>query len=90
MKIADAVASFAEWSYPWTFNASVRGKLGDYPEELTKFDAMFLEASNPDHWQLGDLVLGCKIAQKETKEKFPDMPNEIVTAMVRAASYEWR
>jgi hypothetical protein len=90
MTLACAISSFDDWSYPWTFKTSVRGKLGSQKEDLELFEALFTEASRPEHWQQVDLVLGCRIAQNEMKSRFPQVDDSSIASIVRSASYDWR
>ncbi|THJ25563.1 MAG: hypothetical protein CAF45_000580 [Nitrospira sp. CG24E] len=90
MTLADAVDSFTEWSAPWTFRKSIREKLASEPEQIARFEALVSEASRFEHWNAGDLELGCKIAHTATKKKFPDVDDRVIGPIVRAASYDWK
>jgi hypothetical protein len=90
MNLADAVDSFTEWSFPWTFRKSVRAKLPSNSEDAALFEALVVEASRFEHWNVSDLADGCRIAHTATKEKFPDVDDRVIGPIVRAASYEWK
>jgi len=87
MNLTDAVSAFTNWSAPWTFVESVREQLD--PGESRLFDAVVAEASRFEHWNTADLVLGCKIAHRETKKMFPEVDHQAIASVVRAASYDW-
>ena len=90
MQLADAIESFTDWSFPWTFRDSVRAKLAPHSEDAELFEALIVEASRFEHWNAGDLAFGCKIAHTATKKKFPDVEDRVIDPIVRAASYDWK
>jgi len=90
MTLADAVDSFTNWSAPWTFWESIHGKLAPNSEQSTLFEALASEASRFEHWNTGDLVLACKIAHTATKRMFPNVADNVIASIVRAASYDWK
>ena len=90
MELAKAVGDFDNWSMPWTFEETVRNVLQSNPDALQAFDELSAEAGSPEHWQKADLAFACKIAHTSTKEKFPTADDDVIAAIVRAASYSWR
>lgn len=90
MELAQAIAEFDDWSLPWTFDESVRQAIRSNPAAQQEFEALSAEAGLPDHWQEADLAFACKIAHAATKEKYPESDDNVIAAIVRAASYSWR
>jgi hypothetical protein len=84
------VEQFADWSMPWKFIAYMRTSLAARPEELARFEKIYTEISDPTHWRSADLAFACKIAHNEAKRRFPEAEDEVVAAIVRASSYDWR
>ena len=90
MNLSDAIGSYTDWSTPWTFWESVRSKLDPHSEDAKLFEALLLEAARFEHWKIGDLALGSKIARTATKLKFPEVNDQVIGSIVRAASYDWK
>jgi hypothetical protein len=90
MNLPDAVGSFTDWSAPWTFWESVQLKLAPHSEDAKLFEALSLEAARFEHWKVGDLAFGSKIASTATKKKFPEVDDQVIGSIVRAASYDWK
>jgi hypothetical protein len=90
VNLPDAIDSFTDWSAPWTFRESVRANLTPDSEDARLFEALVLEASRFEHWNVRDLAVGCKIAHAATKEKFPAVDDRVIGPIVRSASYDWK
>jgi hypothetical protein len=85
MSLTDAVNAFTDWSRPWTFDENVRKNLD--ADDAGLFDTVCAEASKPEYWQKKH---GYETALAETKKRFPTVDGEVIAAVVRAASYDWR
>ena len=90
MNLSDAVASFADWSAPWTFRGYIRTKLAPDSDEGKLFEALVAEAARVEHWNAVDLSFGCKLAHSATKKKFPEVDDRVIGSIVRATSYDWK
>jgi hypothetical protein len=84
------VERFRDWSMPWKFISHMRESLASRPDTLAQFERIYSEASDPSHWRSADLPYACKIAHTETKQKFPEIEDDVIAAIVRASSYDWR
>ena len=90
MDLQKAITEFDDWSLPWTFDETVRRAIQSNPDALQEFEKLSAEAGTTEHWQQADLSFACKIAHTATKEKYPDADDNVIAAIVRAASYSWR
>lgn len=82
------IASFKNWSQPWTFEDAVIVLLND--EDRKRFELAWsraLDFALWDHPELSEGVRRCKLA---LDRDFPELSRGAKEAIARAASYYWR
>ena len=90
LNINIAAKAFADWAKPWTFYevASAHEALSDTDREV--LGAIWIEACNASHWNLGPFPQGCGAADQALSVQFPWLSADARAQVVRAASYQWR
>ncbi len=87
-RLQSAVAQFVRWDRPWTFYQSVLNALT--VEEQSTFKAIWNEASDVKLWNSSNLGECANRTVEIVSEKYPTVERNVIEAIVRAVSFEWR
>jgi hypothetical protein len=88
--IVEAMDSFADWSRPWEFLASVLAYEGLPATDQELVRAVWMEACKSEHWCNGEPSAGSLNAERALTKRYPWLSTSARTQVVRAASYQWR
>lgn len=83
-----AIAAFDTWAQPWLFQSTVAAILAE--PDRPAFERIWATACDAQYWKDADLALASLRAEQALRMQFPGLSREALSAVVRAAAYQWR
>jgi hypothetical protein len=72
------------------FEQFVEQSLQSSPGATALFRSVWQEALSFQHWNHPDISVGAAAARSAVEIRFPQLRSEAVSALIEAASYQWR